>query len=514
MHILYFALALLAGSTASLGMAPHNLWFCTLGGIAALFLINIKLKKHAWHAGLSGWLFGFGYFVCGLYWIGNALLVDGNEFKWAWPLAAAGLPALLAFFPALACYSAKKISGGAGPIPQYFFFVALMALSEWLRGHIFTGFPWNLYGYSWGNLLPVLQILYYSDVYFLTLLTIAAGAAIGLVVWLPQFKHKLYGIAVIIILGAALYCGGAFRISLNPTLYAPQTDIKLIQADIRQEEKWEQSKLVDHFNTYIDMSRNNEGSPSSAPQENNTTLIIWPETATNYLFIDDENAMNEIAQTLQTYSGPSYLIAGALLKKKEKGTVSNSLIALNKDGKTIATYDKSHLVPFGEYIPFQDWIPLDPVTQFSGLGAGDGIKTIELSPNIRFSPLICYEILFPGHVADQDNRPDFIINVTNDAWYGISAGPYQHLQKAVFRAIEEGLPVIRVAGTGFSAIIDPYGRILTRTHLFRRDIVKHAMPLKIQNKIFIPAIKNLMFFIGLFIVCISGIYYKTHNFKE
>ena len=443
-----------AGAFSALSMAPANLFpvlFITLP-ILYLAISSAHSKRGAF---MRGWLFGFGYFVFSLSWVGNALLVEGNPYIWAWPLAVSGLPALLAFFPAFACLCAKRflnLKTTWGVIG----FACFYALFEWLRGHIFTGFPWNLFGYTWADMLPVIQVLRGSDVYFLTWLTLL-WALTPLTFVVPQIsKRYALGMPAIFIL-----CLGGGLWSLSATPQDNDTvQIVLVQPNINQADKWAGEKMYTHFEKHIALSRN-------TGQSDKPALIIWPETALSYRVFELPQAKAMLRDLLSSYPAGSSLITGMLRYDRDNKVYANALVEIDASAEIINSYSKHHLVPFGEYIPFQNYIPLKPVTAFQGFEKGEGVENIETSSGTKISPLICYEILFPDKVGDaliQDS--DVIINITNDAWYGRSAGPHQHLTKAVFRAVETGLPVIRAANTGISAIINPTGQIKVQTALF------------------------------------------------
>lgn len=447
-----------AGIAGAYSMAPYHYWPLLLLALGGFFLIQMKLVKN-WHSFLSGWIFGFCYFAFSLSWIGNAFLVEGNEYAWAWPLAVSGLPALLAFFPATACYLAKRFYG-QNHLGFYLSLAALLTLFELLRGYVFTGFPWNLFGYSWGGNLEMLQIIHFGNIYWLTALTLFWGLGLGYA--LTGKKRGLITLSCIIISMASVYYYGHSRLQNQIMGEETNISIKMVQPNVDQAAKWTRDKMAEHFSRLLNLSMPNGN-------ERDVTFIIWPETATNYLFLNNEFTHSQIRDVLQSYSGDVYLIAGALLRDDHDGLPSNSMIVMNKNTDTIHRYDKSHLVPFGEYIPFKEWIPLETVSGFSGFKRGDGRTSIAVDNKFSFSPLICYEILFPSRVVDPQNKADAIINVTNDAWYGMSAGPHQHYLLARIRAIEEALPVIRVANTGFSGIFDSYGKNLAHIDWFKTE---------------------------------------------
>ncbi len=476
----------LAGSLSALSMAPVNAWpvlFLTLS-VLYLTLHEVRARKTAF---ACGWFFGFGYFVFGLYWIGNALLIDGNPYQWAWPLAVCGLPAVLALFTACA---GVLIHQGAplAKMSGWFGFAGIFSLAEWLRGHLFTGFPWNLFGYTWADTPPVLQILSFSDIYGLTFLTLL-WSTLPAFVWLAPSGQRRP--AILFALGSALLVltFGVWRIHNISPAFHENLKIRIVQPNINQAEKWDRTLMTAHFEELLRLSE-------SQDQETVTTYIIWPETALSFRFTNDPYAMSLLKETLSTYKTPATLFTGLLSYDPEKGQFSNALAMIDSRGQIKNQYNKSHLVPFGEYIPFQKWIPLAPIAAFSGFHTGNGPETFSTNEGLKYSPLVCYEIIFPEHsIATDGPAPDFILNVTNDAWYGISPGPYQHFTQARFRAIETGLPVIRSANTGFSGIIAPDGTVLGQATLFTAQADTLPLPRQTTLTVTTPFFKTTLFLV-------------------
>lgn len=484
-----------AGSLAALSMPPLNFWPVLFVSLPVLY-IAVANAPGSLTGFIRGWLFGFGYFLFSLSWIGNALLVEGNHFKWAWPLAVSGLPALLAFFPALACALSKRLFN-LHNLWGLLGFISVLCGFEWLRGHVFTGFPWNLFGYTWAEHLALLQILRISDVYMLTWLTCLWALVPAAWLLFHSKKEKLIfvSIAVLSIVGCISF--GVWQLQ-TPVQFKDDTVIKIVQPNIPQAEKWKKDKMAEHFKTQISLSEH-------TGQDDVSTLIIWPETALSFRILDQAESMPEIKRMLRSYPGDAVLLSGALLRNVETKTYTNSLIAMQDNGSISNVYDKHHLVPFGEYIPFQKWIPLAPVVRFKGFEFGGGLKTHELSGGLKYSPLICYEIIFPGKSIEQGSTPDLIINVTNDGWYGDSAGPYQHFTMALYRAIETGVPVIRVANTGISGVISPQGQIFGQTRLFEATTNVVNIPEKMPLPWHFQTTKHTVFPVFLLFCAIFGI---------
>jgi apolipoprotein N-acyltransferase len=489
------AIAFALGSLSVLAMAPYEWPIVLLFTLSGLYVL-LSSGSEGKAAFLYGWSFGFGYFVFGLSWIGNALLVEGNEYAWAYPLALTVLPALLGFFPAFAVYLWRKLYDPF-TLPGFLGFTASLSLFEWLRGNILTGFPWNLFGYTWAGFLPVAQIASFSDVYCLTALTILWASAAGfLFIYKAGTAKKMSVAGVLILTFVASLLFGVNRLK-TPPIDRDDISFVLVQPNISQSEKWTADLLPQHFNTHLDLT---ESEGLTAPKSVKTTYVIWPETAIPLPFTAHPDAKSMIAQALQYYPETAFLLSGAVTRSLDEKGYHNSLVTYNRDGEIVQTFNKFHLVPFGEYMPLQEILPLSPVVGFSGFKSGPGPQTVSVSEGFSFSPLVCYEIIFPGHVTAKDEpRPDAIINVTNDSWYGISAGPYQHFAQARFRAIEEGIPVIRVANSGFSGVIDPHGKIISRTELYEKKTLRINLPQSLKKKNYISYLSIGMILLTLII---------------
>lgn len=486
-----FAFAL--GALSVLAMPPYC-WWLILGLTVPLFYALLSTTHSAKTAFLEGWLFAFGYFGLGLMWIGNALLVEGNPFSWVWPLAIAGLPALLGFFyaiPAALLHRYTKIASLSGWAAM----IGTFALSEWLRGHMFTGFPWNLFGYTWNSSLPLAQSVSLVGSYGLTLLTLF-WAMIPALLWIKAAKQQVLRISIIggISFAGLLFWGYA-RLANHPVDLRSDMVVRLVQPNIPQEDKWDSRKANDNARKLLDLTVPDEGNAGA------TTLVIWPETAISETFLMHEHVQPAIREVLGDYKRPVYLMTGLLRREiSQNGDADryyNSLATYDSQLNQVTLYDKSHLVPFGEYIPYQNLIPLNPFVNFGGFEKGAGPQTQMVEKGLHISPLVCYEIIFPHATTDnQSLRPDLIVNVTNDAWYGDSAGPRQHLAMTRFRAIEEGVAVARAANTGISGLFDPYGRLLAHIDLDHDGAKNIALPRSIERVTY-SKMGDLLFFLLL-----------------
>jgi len=421
----------------------------------------------AWASARLAYVFALGHFVAGLYWIAAALFVDIAQYWWALPFAVFGLPAFMATYLAAGVYVAAqaRFRLKLGWVARVFAFAVMWSVAEWLRGHLFTGLPWNLIGYIWAGAFPgalaMLQSSAWIGIYGLGFLSVLAASLLTLL-GIPSLAPigpwrrampALAAAALILVPATA----GAIRLKLMPTA---ETGIwlRLVQPSIAQTVKWDPNQAEANFHRLIELS--------SAPATQKLTAIIWPEAAATFFLERDEAHRAEIAAVAPR---GGYVITGALRGSPLSGPLNqvwNSIEVVNPANKIVAQYDKAHLVPFGEYMPLHDLLPLKKLTHGSiDLSAGPGPLSLSLENLPPFAPLICYEAIFPDAIIDEHDRPAWILNVSNDAWYGRTAGPYQHFAMARTRAIEEGLPLVRGANNGISGVVDAEGRVLAHTSL-------------------------------------------------
>lgn len=418
-----------------------------------------------------GWWFGFGHFLTGFYWLTNALLLDAGEFVWLMPLAVGAFSAGLALFTALlgAAYGWARLRG----LARILVFALLWTAAEWLRGHILTGFPWNLMGTIWTGVAPMMQGAALFGLYGLSLLTVLAAAAPATLADRTSGASRRWaGLALTVALLAIGWAAGAARL---PASWAtvPGVALRLVQPNVPQTLKWDPDAAEQNFRAALALTR--------SPGFETRTHVIWPETAVPFVltdFVPDGRARRAALASVTPQGG--LLITGAPRAARDAaGRLQfwNSLQAIDSTGALVANYDKTHLVPFGEYVPLRSligWLPLPAgATDFS---VGEGPVTLTLPGLPPASPLICYEAIFPGKVVDRTHRPDWLLNISNDAWFGISSGPFQHLAATRFRAVEEGLPLVRATNDGVTAVIDPYGRILAQLGLGETGVVDADLP--------------------------------------
>ena len=476
------AIALVAGALSALAMAPFNAWpvlFVTFP--VAVWLID-GAAAGRWRgvpaAAITGFWFGLGYFVPGLYWLGYAFLVDAQTFAWLMPFAVLGLPAYLALFTAFGFGLARLL--WTGDSSRVLAFAVSLTASEWLRGHVLTGFPWNAFGYALTEPLALAQTASLIGLWGMTLLCVAIFASPAVLIdgsrpgrrpWIaPAAALGLLGIMGIF---------GTVRLMLQPTELT-SVKLRIMQPNLQQDVRFNYAAKAEVMQKYLTLSDRASGPQSTGVRD--TNILIWPESAFPFFLTREADAMAQIADLLPK---GTVLITGSVRAPDVPPGVRitrayNSIYIIDHDGSVLSVYDKLHLVPFGEYLPFQDWMEKLGFVQLTkvqgGFIAGTRRRAMEVPNAPRALPLICYEAIFPGNVASSDDRPGWIVNLTNDGWFGISTGPYQHLQQARLRAIEEGLPLVRAANTGISAVIDPSGRFVARLGLGIEGVLDANLP--------------------------------------
>ncbi len=451
------------------------------------------LRSRLRHAVMIGWWFGFGFFLAGLYWIGEAFFVEPDKFLWAMPAAVAGLPAGLAFFYAAACALAAFFWRPGGM--RIVALAASFFVMEWLRGHILTGFPWNLPGYALTSNDFFLQSASLIGVYGLTffaVLIFASPAAFvtGGVIHKSRSSWGVPALSVMLLAAAGIW--GAWRLHQAGHETVPGVLLRIVQANIPQAEKWKPENRQWIFDRYLHLSQIDD------PAAKGVSHIIWPESSVPFLFMADGQIYDiAAAEAIK----PVIPQDGALILGAERATthtgedgkrrvdkVFNTLFVLNDRAKVDAFYDKVHLVPFGEYLPFPGFfrsLGFSNLThQAQGFASGSLRHSIASAKAPPFSPLICYEAIFPGAARPAGEDVQWLLNLTNDAWFGQTSGPYQHLQQARVRAVEEGLAVVRAANTGISAVIDPYGRFLGKIPLNQIGTLDSALPSPVRTVFF------------------------------
>ena len=416
-------------------------------------------------AARRGWWFGFGLHLVGLYWVTEAILIEAARFWWFVPIAVPALSATLALFIAPAAALARCARAGW---PRSLALAGAWVLGDLARQVVLTGFPWNLWGSDWefpGRLGDIfIQPAAWVSIHGLTFLTVLL-ASVPLLGW----RWRIGGVALVAVWGAA----GLLRLDELKQTPPPGLKVVLVQGDVPEGQKWDRDLALRIFRRYLELTHKGVAEAGGGPK-----VMVWPETASPFLLEPDPEAR----QAIEAAAGGGPALIGAV-RFDRRGRPRNSLFALEGDGTIAAVYDKWHLVPFGEYQP--RWVPIPvQVVPGGGFARGGGPATMHVPSLPSVGPSICYEDIFPGQIIDAADRPDWMVNVTNDAWFGNSTGPRQHLAAARMRAVEEGLPLMRAANTGISASFDAYGHELARLGLDRTGVLTVPLPGKLPPTLF------------------------------
>jgi apolipoprotein N-acyltransferase len=414
-----------------------------------------------------GWWFGFGYFALTMHWIIEPFLVEPNITGWMAPFALSFMAAGLALFWGISFAAAVKIMPtGAGR-------VVVLAISwtifEYLRANILTGFPWGHLSYGLLS-LPIAQMAAWFGIH-------GTGLVLLLICFLPAiFAPRVWdGALWAVILLLAIGAVGAWRSSNSVAVNDQNTMVRVVQPNAAQHLKWRRD-MVDVF-----YARQLGYTMAKTPIR--PDIVIWPETAIPQLLEDNLPLLQEIG----TASGPKTAVIAGIVRR-QGNTPRNSMVFLDPVGGVNTVYDKQHLVPFGEYMPFADLIDRLGLSGLTGLvgrfQAGVGPRVITGHNVPDFIPLICYEAIFPQYVRQKNGDAEWIVHITNDAWFGNFSGPYQHLAQARMRAIETGLPVVRSANTGVSAMINPYGQVIRLLELGTAGYFDHRLPAAISPTLY------------------------------
>jgi len=483
-----YVVALMAGAAGAFALAPY--YALPLMAVSFTCFVWLMDGLPAGRPGLigaarTGFSFGLGYFLAGLYWVGFAFLVDAESHAWMMPLGVVILPAGMALYWGFGAALARWLWRRGW---QRIVVLALcFTVAEWLRGHLLTGFPWNLAAYAWLEILPVAQLAAFVGAYgltFLTILLMASPAALGdapeddgapagrddstWALWRPAVFPALCRAGL-----AAAWGIGAWRLAAGDHATVPGVTVRIVQPSVPQAQKWSAEHRGEFWRRLLELT-GRDGADK-------ITHTVWPEAAVPFVFQGPEPRLPDLRNTM----GDGVLLTGAL--RLEQADVprgyrgSNAFLVFNALGPPLSVYDKHHLVPFGEYVPFRNILGLIGLEKLGqGLGEttpGPGLRTLQLPGGPAFGPLICYEAIFPGKVvAAEGARPEWLVNVTDDAWYGDTPGPRQHFALSRMRAIEEGLPVARAANNGISGMIDSYGRVWQELTLDEIGVIDSPLP--------------------------------------
>jgi apolipoprotein N-acyltransferase len=522
-------IALAAGATGALAMAPFNFFLAlAIPMTVAVWLIDgcaetrqmppgrrfrLGLPVAASRAFGVGWWWGFGYFLAGLWWLGAAFLVEADEFAWALPLGVVGLPAALAIFPGLG-FLLARLMWAPGP-GRIFALAAGLSLAEWLRGNVLTGFPWNTFGMALGGNLVTAQLASLIGLYGLTVIAIlifSTPAVLGEKSTRQGARRRLPpAIAAAVLAFAGICAFGALRLVTTPKPVAG-VKLRIMQPNLAQDAKFRPDNKARILARYLTLSARGAGLDQSGLDD--VTVLVWPESAFPFILARDAAALAEIGAVLPQ---DTVLVTGAARADDEarrsapgRARYFNAIQVIASGGHILDSYDKVHLVPFGEYLPFQTAFDLLGLRQLvhipGGFEAGPKRRILDVPGLPAVAPLICYEAIFPGEVVPSGvPRPGLLLNVTNDGWFGATTGPYQHFAQARLRAIEEGLPLVRAANSGISAIVDPYGRVLAELPLGAEGVLDGDLPETIAPPVFarFPFVSAFSVWIAVLAIAVS-----------
>lgn len=456
---------ILLGALLALGHAPISV---PLGVFIAIPLLGyFGFRANTWKAAFAvGWWAGFGYFGLGFIWLVEPFFVEPEKHAILAPIAMFLTASGFALFWAAAFVCATYYQYGRR---SYVIGLSILwTMFEYIRSVLLTGFPWGLLGYVWAD-TPVAQWAAVFGPFGLVFVTVLGG-----LLALPFLKRPFLGPIMPILFFAILWGFGAWRIP-NDDTQITQTRVRVIQPNAPQHQKWDPDWVPVFFQRGLELT--------SASADQPIDLVVWPETSVPIPLKGNTGDL----QVLSEAAGPNtHIIAG--IRRFEQGRLYNTMIHLDQRGGLISLYDKHHLVPFGEYFPLANYLPRlglkGMAANLQGFSPGTGPKTVSALGLPTYLPLICYEAIFPYATRVKKERPDFMLHITNDAWFGDYIGPYQHLAQVRLRAIEQGLPVIRSANTGISAIIDPYGRVTHQLKLNTSGYLDADLPVSLMPTIY------------------------------
>ncbi len=478
------AVALLAGALSALAFAPFHLFpvlWLTVPVVVWLLDGAVApegagpLRRLA-PAAAIGWLFGFGFFVAGLWWLGAAFVTPGSGLIWLAPIAVLAVAACLAVFWAFGAALAH-IFWSEGWRRTIVLALA-MTVAEYLRGHLFTGLPWNAFGYALAPSPVMMQSAALMGLWGLTFFSFFIFAApAALATSGPERRSGLVVVTCAAVALAAHVGYGAVRLAAATEARSPETRVRVVQPDIAQNQRWGIEQAGDVLGRLVALSA--AGADDGGPRPD---ILIWPESTFPFFLTDNARALVTIAGMLGP--GTSLITGAARAHRSTSGEAGprafNSIYVIDHSSEIRAAYDKVHLVPFGEYLPLGGILQALGLEQLialpGGFSPGRRRTTLDLPNAPAFGPSICYEIIFPAAIVDARRRPGWLVNLTNDGWFGNTPGPHQHFHQARLRAVEQGLPLVRAANTGISAIVDGLGRITARLSFGRMGSLDGLLP--------------------------------------
>ena len=473
----------LTGVLASLSLPPLSFFpIVFLISIPLFYLVNSKNLKDAF---LIGFFLAFGWFLVSLYWISNAILVGGEEFFWMIPFVFLGFPAFLSIFWGFAFFFTNFL--GKSIVERLILFSIFLPFFEWLRGNFLTGFPWNMVGFSLSSPIEIAQSIALLGPYGQNILiTLALSIPIAI-----YYNKKIFTLFLLTFCGP-VFLASFYTLKSNVVSFTDK-NVKLVQPNFSHNEKWDKKKFFINQEKLLKLSKNISRKDS---------LIIWPETAiVNF----PENIKQELIYIKDTILAEKsvFLVTGIPRKKvvNNKNYYYNSMIVLDQTGSIVGNYDKNKLVPFGEYNPFKKFLSsLKIIASDSEFSKGELINGKFFSfDDLNLYPMICYEAIFPFQIRN-DKHYDLIINITNDRWFGKTFGPIQHFWLAKQRAIETGIPMVRVSNSGISSVIAPNGREIKSLNFDTSGFLELKIPKKFDDTLYLKFGEKIYYLMKFFLI--------------
>ncbi len=489
----YFKL-FFAGVISSLSFAPTYYFILLYFSLPKLFAFLANTKNQKQRA-LAGFFFGLGHFFISFYWISASLFIDISSYWYLLPFSLFLLPIFFSFVFIVPQSLLFTLYSHKADHKKIIIFSCIWVVFEIFRSYLFYGFPWNLIGYSLINNSYLLQIASYFGPYGMSLLVMISSLLPFLYVQKQISIVKLILLELFLIIPFIII--GYLIINYSALDNSPSLNVRIVQANILQQQRWKNFYQEKTFRKYIDLTLKNS---NLRPD-----IIIWPESANDFI-LNDFRGMKFLGDILQPNQ---LLITGIdrLSKENNKLILNNSLIVVNKEGEIVDFYDKMKLVPFGEFIPFKQYLPISKLT--TGLidySPGKNLKILGFGKDNskKFIPFICFEAIFPNNANIFTKKFDFLVNITNDSWFGVSSGPYQHFAMTQVRAVEAGVPLIRVAVTGISGLIDSFGEIVLKTEINEEISLDFKIPQKKYTKNIYVVYGDLLIVIIMMMLLLYG----------
>ena len=500
--ILIYIIPFILGLISSFSLPPYSFFFINFITFP-LFLIYLisNHEQGKWIVFKIGWMFGFGYFISNLYWITNALTFDDN-FKPLIPFALILIPLFLGFFYGLATFICSFFSLNK-KFSSILIFSISLSLIEFVRGFIFGGFPWNLIAFSWVDYLPFLQVLSYIGTYSFNLLSITIFLIPAVILFNYRKVTKLLFLFLGIVILLINFLYGSLIIKSNDKVNDVDLNfvIKIVSPKIIINRYFEDENPEKIILELIELSQ---------PNDLEKTIFIFPEGVLSGVYLENLENYSQIFS--KNYADQHTIIMGINSIKKDK--VFNSMVVLDKNLNILAKYKKNKLVPFGEFLPFENLFSkfgLKKITQGYRSFSSDNKRKIININNLNFVPLICYEIIYSGKINKTEENYDLILNISEDGWFGNSIGPYQHFSHSIFRSIEEGKNLIRSANNGISAFINPKGQIINQIKSTERGVIEIKGFERTQKTLFTSFGNKIFFYFLLFYISLFFFLKKKEN---